>query len=146
MYFFIFILFFIETALCKQCRPASDQGLHCLPRSQKYDETLDPLATHWVHTEDWPDWADGHFVGFVMLRLAARTCHFVGFVMRRLIWVKGSGTQDNIWNIESYLKNKILFEPRHEKTCLRGLRPGKTQTGLLNYRDKLESWIFEYRN
>ena len=25
-------------------------------------------------------------------------------------------------------------EPRHEKTCLRGLRPGKTQTGLLSYR------------
>ena len=23
-------------------------------------------------------------------------------------------------------------EPRHEKTCLRGLRPGKTQTGLLS--------------
>ena len=28
-----------------------------------------------------------------------------------------------------------LIEPRHEKTCLRGLRPGKTQTGLLSYRD-----------
>ena len=27
---------------------------------------------------------------------------------------------------------KISFEPRHEKTCLRVLRPGKTQTGLLN--------------
>ena len=23
-------------------------------------------------------------------------------------------------------------EPRHEKTCPRGLRPGETQTGLLN--------------
>ena len=28
-----------------------------------------------------------------------------------------------------------LFEPRHEKTCLQGLQPGKTQTGLLSYRD-----------
>ena len=28
-----------------------------------------------------------------------------------------------------------LFEPRHEKTCLRGFRPGETQTGLLSYRD-----------
>ena len=27
-----------------------------------------------------------------------------------------------------------LFEPRHEKTCLRGLRPGKTKTGLHNYK------------
>ena len=30
-------------------------------------------------------------------------------------------------------------EPRQEKTCLRGWRPGKTQTGLLSYRDELES-------
>ena len=28
-----------------------------------------------------------------------------------------------------------LHEPRHEKTCLRGFRPGKTQTGLLSYRN-----------
>ena len=26
-------------------------------------------------------------------------------------------------------------EPRHEKTCLQGLRPGKTQTGLLSFRN-----------
>ena len=32
-----------------------------------------------------------------------------------------------------------LYEPHYEKTCLRGLRPGKTQTGLLSYRDELES-------
>ena len=32
-----------------------------------------------------------------------------------------------------------LPEPRHEKICLRGFRPGKTRTGLLSYRDKLES-------
>ena len=33
-------------------------------------------------------------------------------------------------------------EPRHEKTCLRDFRPGKTQTGLLSYRDQvsLEIW------
>ena len=30
-------------------------------------------------------------------------------------------------------------EPRHEKTCLRGFRPCKTQTSLLSYRDKLEA-------
>ena len=28
----------------------------------------------------------------------------------------------------------FLFEPCHEKTCLLDFRPGKTQTGLLNYR------------
>ena len=30
---------------------------------------------------------------------------------------------------------KFLNELRHEKTCLRGLRPDKTQTSLLSYRD-----------
>ena len=28
-----------------------------------------------------------------------------------------------------------INELRHEKTCFWGLRPGKTQTGMLNYRD-----------
>ena len=32
-----------------------------------------------------------------------------------------------------------VYEPRHEKTCLRGLRPGKSQTGLLSYRSQRES-------
>ena len=36
----------------------------------------------------------------------------------------------------------FTFEPHHEKLCLRGLRPGKTQTGLLGYRDKLVSRKF----
>ena len=31
---------------------------------------------------------------------------------------------------------KIVYsEPCHEKTCLEGFRPGKSQTGLLSYRD-----------
>ena len=33
----------------------------------------------------------------------------------------------------------VTNEPRHEKTCLRGLRPGLIQTGLLSYRSKLDS-------
>ena len=39
MCFFIFILFWIEIPVSKQCRPwsESDLGLHCLPRSQKWD-------------------------------------------------------------------------------------------------------------
>ena len=46
------------------------------------------------------------------------------------------------WNnyMYNYFKCPTLrYEPRHEKTCLRGLQPGKTQTGMLSYRDKLES-------
>ena len=35
-------------------------------------------------------------------------------------------------------------EPRHEKCCLPGLRPGETQTSLLSYRDKLEAWNFGF--
>ena len=31
-------------------------------------------------------------------------------------------------------KSRFTFEPRHEKTCLRGLRPGKTQISLRSYR------------
>ena len=31
------------------------------------------------------------------------------------------------------------YESPHEKTCLRGFRPGETQAGLLSNRDKLES-------
>ena len=40
---FILILFRIEIYVSKQCRPrsaASDLGLHCLPRSQKWDARL----------------------------------------------------------------------------------------------------------
>ena len=33
------------------------------------------------------------------------------------------------------VKRIILYEPCHEKTCLRGFWPGKTQTGLLSYID-----------
>ena len=36
----------------------------------------------------------------------------------------------------------VIIEPRHEKTCLWDFQPGKTQTSLLRYRDKLESWMF----
>ena len=67
--------------------------------------------------------------------LAGRTGHFVGFVVRRLMFVCGRCLDVSVSSI---------FEPRHEKTCLWGLRPGKTQTGLLSYSDYLESWIFGF--
>ena len=40
----------------------------------------------------------------------------------------------------------IANEPRHEKTCLRSLRSGKTQTGLRSHRNYVEAWNFGYRN
>ena len=41
---------------------------------------LSSLATQWVHSEDWSDWADAH----VDLILPWESSHFVGFVMRWL--------------------------------------------------------------
>ena len=37
------------------------------------------------------------------------------------------------------------YEPHHDKTCLRGFRPAKTQTSLLSYRDKLvlKNWFLQ---
>ena len=32
-----------------------------------------------------------------------------------------------------------IYEPLHEKTSLRGLRPGKTQTGLRSQRSYVEA-------
>ena len=35
----------------------------------------------------------------------------------------------------SAVLTQVINEPYHEKTCLWGFQPGKTQTSLLNYRD-----------
>ena len=40
-------------------------------------------------------------------------------------------------------KSQFENEPCHEKTCHRDLWPGKTQTGLLSYISRLESWKLE---
>ena len=42
-----------------------------------------------------------------------------------------------VFFIEMPSASKIqhINEPRSEKNCLQGFRPGKTQTGLLSYRD-----------
>ena len=37
-----------------------------------------------------------------------------------------------IFELIKFIKS---IEPRHEKTCLGFFRPGKTQTGLLSYRN-----------
>ena len=43
------------------------------------------------------------------------------------------------------LCNEVPFEPRHKSTHLLDLWQGKTQTGLLSYRDQLEVWNFRFR-
>ena len=39
----------------------------------------------------------------------------------------------------------IRHEQRDEKTCLRGFRPGPTQTGLYNHQRRLEAGNFGFR-
>ena len=58
-----------------------------------------------------------------LIRMGGFTGSFAGFVMLR----------------HSRIIIMSHVHARHQKTCLRGLRPGKTQTGLLSYRDQLES-------
>ena len=82
--------------------------------------------------------------------------------MPRLIWVfagrtlillvlscRGSYGRPATLNRLRFLYTKeqeeqAWIETRHEKTCLRGFRPGKTQTGLFSYKDQLESWKFGF--
>ena len=53
----------------------SNHSLRCL-----HEETLGPyIATHWVHSKDWSDWADAQ----ADLSLCRAHTHFVGFVMLR---------------------------------------------------------------
>ena len=40
-------------------------------------------------------------------------------------------------NTEEKNKDKNVFESHHAKVCLRDFRPGKIQTSVLSYRNKL---------
>ena len=46
----------------------------------------------------------------------------------------------------AYFFLSLLFEPRCEKTGLRGFRPGPTQTGLYSHRRWLETRNFVFMN
>ena len=76
-------------------------------------------------------------------------------------WLDFSVCLSAVGHLESYLYTSLLpfltllccsyqnipkiYEPCHAKTCLRVfLRPCKTQTGLLSYRNLLESWNFGF--
>ena len=87
-----------------------------------------------VQRRIWSDWADAQ----ADLSLHWAHSYFVGFVMR---WLK------LMWsNSSQRMPFPRLFKPRHEKNCLRGLRPGifKSQTSLYSHRDYLEPWNFGY--
>ena len=68
------------------------------------------------------------------------TIYFPGFVCFVLYWAKISGErlQDH-WSsglfaqtVITLTDNGFIIEPRHEKPCLSGFRPGPTQTELYN--------------
>ena len=67
------------------------------------------------------DWADAK----ADLSLCWVQAHFVGFVMS---WLKC------MCPVKTRISLTVIKWDRHEKTCLWGLQPGKTQTSLLNYR------------
>ena len=47
--------------------------------------------------------------------------------------------------IKDNSKLSLKYEPRCEKTDLRGFRPGPTQIGLRSHRRWLEAWNFIFR-
>ena len=70
----------------------------------------------------------------------------ISYLVSRTCNIKVLSIEIYIRECLGVIRNTGSFEPRHEKTCLWGLQPGKTQTGLLRYRDYLQAWNFGYRN
>ena len=64
-------------------RPAKTQIRVWWESSLSAIRKLGSLATHWAHSEDWPDWVDAQS-DLRLCGFAGCTCHFVGFVRRRL--------------------------------------------------------------
>ena len=93
-------------------RPVWSESLLCAQWVAKY-----PGFLH-ADSEDWSDWADAQ----TGLSLHWAHTHFVGFVVSQLFFFFRTGT-----NLT------VKYEPCHEKTCLLGFQPGKTQTGLLSF-------------
>ena len=127
---------------------------------------LGSLATHWAHGEDSDQtgrmprliwiWTGRTVTLLVLTCRGSYTCNMVrkhltpwylSFVYTLLhVNLTFRPLYQNSENIWAHFGNFGLFqlltlsEPRHERTCLRGFRPGKTQTSLLCDRDQLESW------
>ena len=55
------------------------------------------------------------------------------------MWMQVTNVEPQMCNAFPNLFYLHADEPRHEKTCFQDLRPGKTQTSLISYRDQLES-------
>ena len=84
---------------------------------------LGSLATHWVHSEDWSDWADAQ--ADQTLRWAHT--HFVGFVTRRLLFsYKQKSLQcyrsvfrlSEVCELSKFCHQDSKYEPAHEIMAL----------------------------
>ena len=117
--------------------------IKALLRSLHPTKTKGRLCAHLVcpvikiYSEDCPDSSDAQAV----LSLCYR------HRLSSMLFLSGCGT--NIYNIiaDSFRPcyMKTLFEPRCEKTSLRGFRPGQTQTELHSHRRWLETWNFGFK-
>ena len=70
-----------------------------------------------------------------MIRILDHTAH----ITRTYIATPVSGCADT-----DRFGTTVVYEPRCEKTGLRGFRPGPTQTGLFSHRRWLEAWNFGF--
>ena len=114
-----------------------NQQNECAP-SEDSDQSGHPLYScgQW---RLWSDWADAQ--AELSLRWAHMLfCWFCHAADQLLSFKKLKAIDDWSIYIISHVITKPVFrdvrpdEPHHAKTSFRGLRPGKTQTGLLSYR------------
>ena len=59
---------------------------------------------------------------------------FDGWYMCQILDYKIGMAQSVFLNFSAVGTGTLTYEPHHEKTCLQGLQPWYTQTGLLNFR------------
>ena len=67
---------------------------------------LEPLATHWAHSEDWSDWANAQ--GDLRLRWAHS--HIVRFVMSQLILQTSSAAMASALCIKAAVKKLVYSD------------------------------------
>ena len=116
---------------------------------------LSSLATHWVHREDsdqtgWMPrliWVFAVRTSFCWFCREAAHLSSIVYETRQCTWLiifflftqtQKKMSDKRLCKLWNHACQNILLhisEPCHEKTCLRGFRPDKTQTRLLSYRD-----------
>ena len=114
--------------ILRQLEHDKTNKMTCAPSKTKISLGICPvLLTHWVaiqaDSKDWSNFADAQadqssLTAYVILHV---------FVV---LWLKRDFVRQKVEL--QYFSN--LTEPYHEKTCLQGLRPNKTQTDLLSWR------------